>query len=104
MSRRSSPFAASRTVTRQLSSAPGLIGWSLGADLLRKEFFTLSAWEDDRSLETFVAGASHAPTMQRFAPRVRRGSIFVRFPVRGADLPLTWKDAIARQDQADAGH
>lgn len=103
-SMRDSPgfFTASRRVTRQLKSAPGLVGWSFSADLLRNEFFTLSAWEDEQSLRTFVAGASHSRTMQRFASRVRRSSIFAQFPVGEKDVPLTWKDAIARQNQADA--
>jgi hypothetical protein len=31
---------------------------------------------------------------------MRRDSIFVQFTVAGRDLPLVWRDAVARQDAA----
>lgn len=34
----------------QLAQSHGLIGYSLGAELIRKRFWTLSVWEDQQSL------------------------------------------------------
>jgi hypothetical protein len=89
--------AASRRITTQVRTSPGLVGWSLAADLPKLEFHTLSAWEDEKSLQTFLSTAPHSEVMQRYGGRLRRVSIFVHFPVSGRALPLTWPDAISRQ-------
>jgi hypothetical protein len=91
---------ASRRIQKQATAAPGVVGWSLGANLLTLEFYTLSAWEDDASLRTFVGSADHAATSKRFEGRMRAPSVFVRFTVLGKDLPLTWKEAVAKQDKS----
>jgi hypothetical protein len=44
----------SRSVSDQLEQTPGLIGFTFRAKFLRHRFWTLSAWEDDRSLAAFV--------------------------------------------------
>ena len=41
--------------------------------------------------------------LQVFENDTRRKSIFVYYKVLGHDLPLTWKDAIARQERHDQG-
>jgi hypothetical protein len=41
-------------IIKQLEGVPGLVGWSLGADLAKLEFHTLSAWEDTESLRAFL--------------------------------------------------
>lgn len=42
-------MAQGRKVMKQLDTAPGLIGWSLAANLPTLEFFTLSASETPRA-------------------------------------------------------
>jgi hypothetical protein len=91
-------FALSQRIRKQASAAPGVVGWSLAADLPKLEFFTLSAWEDDSSLRDFVAAAPHHDAFSKFAGGMRQKSLLVSFPVLGRDLPLKWKDAIALQD------
>jgi hypothetical protein len=91
-------LAQSQRIRKQASTAPGVIGWSLAADLPKLEFFTLSAWEDESSLRDFVATAPHHDVFNKFAGSMREKSILVSFPVLGRDLPLKWKDAIALQD------
>jgi heme-degrading monooxygenase HmoA len=88
---------ASRRIAKQVRTSPGLVGWSLAADLPKLEFHTLSAWEDEESLQTFLSAAPHSEIMQRYGGRLRRTSVFVQFPVSGRALPLTWPDAISRQ-------
>jgi hypothetical protein len=87
-------------IMRQADAAPGVVGWSLGANLPKLEFFTLSAWEDAASLRAFIGAGDHGAALQKFAHDMRRDSIFVQFQVIGRDLPLAWRDAVARQDVA----
>src|SRR5436190_20989947 len=57
----------SSRIMKQLATAPGLVGWSLGVNLPTLEFFTLSAWEDAESLRAFVRAGDHGEALQRFA-------------------------------------
>ena len=49
----------SRDVAAQLANTPGLIGFTFRAKLLGHRFWTLSVWEDDRALTTFVGERPH---------------------------------------------
>ena len=88
-------------IMRQANEAAGIIGWSLGMDIVSREFHTLSAWEDAESLRHFVQDGSHRRAAQAFEGDMRRKSIFVYYRVPGRDLPLIWRDAIARQEEQD---
>ena len=90
-------LASSFAIMKQANAAPGIVGWALGADLPRLEFHTLSAWEDAPSLRRFIQDGAHGSTLQAYKTDMRRKTTFVYFKVLGRELPLTWKDAIARQ-------
>ncbi len=94
-------LSRARRIMKQADDAPGIIGWSLGADLLRLEFHTLSAWEDAASLRRFVREGDHFASLQQFDRDMRRKTIFVYYTVVGRDLPLRWDDALVRQRQHD---
>lgn len=96
-------MARSRSIMKQANKAPGVIGWSLGFDLFKLEFYTLSAWENAESLRSFVRDGSHGLAIEEFRQDMRRKSIFVYYRVSGRDLPLRWKDAVARQEQQERG-
>ena len=85
-------------IGKQIDSTPGVIGWSLWANLRKLEFHTLSAWEDAESLRAFVSAGAHGGGVEKFAGVMRRDSIFVQYGVLGKNLPLAWDDAIARQE------
>ena len=91
-------IAQSQRIRKQAGAASGVVGWSLAVDLPKLEFFTLSAWEDESSLRAFVAASPHHDAFSKFEGCMRRKSILVSFTVLGRDLPLKWKDAIARQE------
>lgn len=96
----------SNQIMNQVKSAPGAVGYSLGADLPSLQFYTLSAWEDEASLREFVRKLAHGQAMKEFRNDMRVPSIFVRWEVHGADLPLAWADALKRQQaqqQRDRG-
>ena len=94
-------LASSFAVMKQANTAPGIVGWSMGADLLRLEFHNLSAWTDAQSLRRFIQEGSHSRALQTHKHDLRRKTTFVYFKVLGRELPLTWTDAIARQAQHD---
>ena len=100
--RRVPAFLASATrVMKQADETPGIIGWSMGADLLKLEFHTLSAWEDSEALRRFVRDEGHLAAMKAFERDMRRKTIFVYYKALGRELPLAWTDAIARQVAQD---
>jgi hypothetical protein len=82
-------------IQRQLRTTSGLIGYSLRARLAAKQFWTLSAWEDETSLQAFVAAPPHVAVMKAMAPYMG-ATRFVRWNTKGSDLPLRWDDALRR--------
>jgi heme-degrading monooxygenase HmoA len=85
----------SRETQRQLETAQGLIGYSLQAQILARKFWTLSAWEDEAALMSFVHHPPHSEIMDALAPQMGR-TAFVRWTVGSAQLPLNWRDAMKR--------
>ena len=71
--------------------SPGIIGVSLRAHPLRKEFWTLSQWTDRAALEAMVRTEPHASVMTR-QREVMAESLF-RTWTAPADTPPTWADA-----------
>ena len=77
----------------QLAKSHGLIGYSLGAELTRKRFWTVSAWEDRQSLMDFVEQIPHSRIMQELAPHMDKTG-FAEWTVRAPDIPIPWATAL----------
>jgi heme-degrading monooxygenase HmoA len=88
-------------IMKQVDAAPGIVGWSLGANVLKREFYTLSVWRDAESLRRFVRAGAHLASAAEFEHDMRRPSIFVYYKLLGRDLPPSWNDAFARQREQD---
>ena len=86
---------ATAAVTKQLAAAQGLIGYSLLARPLTKNFWTLSVWLDEASLQAFIHHPPHVRLMASLTPHMRK-TRFVRWTVKGSQLPLLWDDALRR--------
>ncbi len=82
-------------VARQLASAEALLGYSVLARPFSKRFWTLSAWETEASLRLFVQCPPHVRLMAALAPHMGETK-FVRWEVKGSQLPLRWDDALSR--------
>lgn len=82
-------------VMRQLAGAQGLLGYSVLARPLSKRFWTLSAWENEAALRAFVQYPPHVRLMAALAPHMGETK-FVRWMVKGSQLPLRWDDALRR--------
>lgn len=88
-------FLYTTQVMKQLRLANGILGYTLLARPLAKKAWTLSAWENNDALEAFVNDPPHRRIMIALAPHMERTS-FLRWTVKGSELPLRWPDALAR--------
>jgi quinol monooxygenase YgiN len=82
-------------ITRQLEESDGVIGYSLNSRPLKGHFWTLSVWRDEAALQAFVHAVPHVNTMHAMVPHMGQ-TRFVRWSVRGVDLPVSWDDALKR--------
>jgi nitrite reductase/ring-hydroxylating ferredoxin subunit len=82
-------------IRRQLAESEGLIGYSLDAHPLAKEFWTLSVWEDKDSLWRFVQKMPHSQAMQNLLPHMKQTEFF-HFEVKGSSVPPDWQETRRR--------
>ena len=85
----------SSQIQKQLRATPGVIGYSLRAKLLSRNFWTLSAWADEKALTDFVAKIPHEQAMQAMMPHMGPTK-FTKWKVLGSALPLQWEEAMRR--------
>lgn len=88
-------FSGASAVRKQLAHTDGVIGFSLLARPLRKQYATLSIWEDDGSLERFAASEPHAKLMVTLGPEMAP-TTFVRWNLKCGDPRPSWREALAR--------
>lgn len=84
-------------VVKQLAASDGLLGYSLLARPFSKQFWTLSAWRNEDALQAFVRQIPHVRIMTALAPHMDQTK-FVRWIVKGIQLPLSWDDALRRSE------
>jgi len=87
-------------VQGQLRNTPGVVGYSLRAKLLSRNFWTLSAWTDEKVLMEFVMKIPHAQAMKGLMPHMGPTK-FTKWRVPGSALPLRWDDAVRRAQQEE---
>ncbi len=80
---------------RQLARSKGLLGYAMDADILRLNFWTLSAWEDRQSIMKFAHGIPHSGIMKTLAPLMRQTQ-FIYWDISGSGIPLRWDAAKAQ--------
>ena len=90
------PFLwAVQQVRRQLARSTGLVGYSLRASPLRREYWTLSVWESERALLAFVKTQPHNGLISSLRGRMGATS-FIRWRLGGTDPLPTWDEAMRR--------
>ena len=94
---RSTPamFRGASSVRKQLGHTDGVIGFSLLAQPLTKNYATLSVWRDQAALDVFTAAHPHDELMVALGPQMGQ-TRFVTWAITGADGLPTWDDALAR--------
>ncbi|TLZ55719.1 MAG: DUF3291 domain-containing protein [Methanobacteriota archaeon] len=84
----------SGAISRQLEGTHGLIGFTFRAKIFARKFYTLSVWEDEQALIEFVRARPHVDTMSALSPHMAEPK-FVRWTVKGSEVPPTWDRAMA---------
>lgn len=87
-------------IQKQLRTTPGVIGYSLRARLLSRNFWTLSAWAEEKSLMDFVVKIPHAQAMKAMIPHMGP-TRFTKWKVLGSALPLRWEEAMKRSQEKE---
>ena len=91
-----------RTIRKQLDAAPsGLVGYSLLAQPLRSNYWTLSAWESPAALGGFIRESPHRDAMEEL-PKSLSNFRTWRWKSAGSELPPSWDDALTRPRQQRA--
>ena len=84
---------------RQLKTTAGIIGYTLQARPFSRQFWTLSVWEDQQSLNNFVSQIPHSQIMQALAPHMGETK-FAQWTVTSSQIPPDWPSALARLNQS----
>ncbi len=88
-------FRGANAVTKQLEGTEGVVGFSLLARPIKKQYATLSVWVDDPSLAAFAATNPHRQLMSGLSPEMGPTK-FVRWTIKGSDGRPSWDDALSR--------
>jgi len=80
-------------IQTQLTGSEGAFGYSFIAYMLKKEFWTMSVWEDEASLSDFVKTGAHLRTMRELSRYLSPERRFVKVRIKGSDVPMTWDRA-----------
>jgi quinol monooxygenase YgiN len=86
-------------IQKQLRDTPGVLGYSLRAKPMSRNFWTLSVWEDEKALREFVVKLPHGDAMKALTPRMGP-TAFTRWKVPGSAIPLRWEEAMQRSQGA----
>jgi len=90
----------SSQIQKQLRTTPGVVGYSLRAKLLSRNFWTLSAWADEKTMMDFVAKIPHGQAMKAMIPHMGPTK-FTKWKVLGSALPLRWEEAMHRSKKGE---
>ena len=77
-------FRGVSAVRKQLATAEGLIGYTLRAKPLARDYWTLSVWKDDTALRQFMRTPPHVQLMTSIKP-VMGPTKFVTWTASAAD-------------------
>lgn len=91
-------FLDAMRIHRQVRAADGVLGVSLVAHPLQREFFTLSAWRDRAAVDALVRAEPHRSAMGRYHA-VMADASFRFWEVPPDALPPSWDDARRRLDE-----
>jgi hypothetical protein len=87
-------------IQKQLAGSAGILGYALRAKPLQKNFWTVSAWLDEKSLMDFALRIPHSGVMRALAPHMGPTK-FTRWKVTGSEVPLSWDVAMQRAKQEE---
>jgi heme-degrading monooxygenase HmoA len=88
-------FRGVSAIRKQLATADGLVGYTLRAKPLTREYWTLSVWQDETALGAFMRTPPHAGLMTSLRP-VLGPTKFTTWKISAADGHPSLTDALQR--------
>ena len=88
-------FRAVSAIRKQLATADGLVGYTLRAKPLAREYWTLSVWRDETTLRAFMGKPPHVGVMTSLSPFMGPTK-FIKWTVTAADGRPSLTDALER--------
>ncbi len=88
-------FRGASEVRKQLEQTEGVLGFSLLARPVRKQYATLSVWINEDALTAFAQAKPHRDLVAKLAPEMAP-TTFVRWTINGSDGRPSWRDALQR--------
>ena len=82
-------------VRRQLARAEGLVGYTLRAKPLARDYWTLSVWTGEPALRDFMRARPHVDVMGSLRP-LMGPTKFVQWKIAGSDGRPDWDGALRR--------
>lgn len=88
-------FRAVSAIRKQLAGTDGLVGYTLRAKPLSRDYWTLSVWQGETALRAFMRTPPHAGLMTSLRP-VMRPTKFITWKIPAADGRPSFTDALHR--------
>jgi hypothetical protein len=88
-------FRAVSAIRKQLADAEGLVGYTLRAKPLARDYWTLSVWADDSALQMFMRASPHVQLMSSLKP-LMGPTKFVNWEITASDGRPSWAGALER--------
>jgi quinol monooxygenase YgiN len=88
-------FRAVAAIRKQLANSDGMVGYTLRARPLARDYWTLSVWNDEPALRQFMRTAPHAQLMSSLRP-IMGPTKFVQWEISGTEERPDWTTALAR--------
>jgi len=89
-------------IDAEIADAEGLVGYALRGEIGGRDNWTMSIWESEEALYTFVISPAHLAAMGE-ADLLLEDSAFTHWTeADGSALPPTWEEALDRLDRADS--
>ena len=94
-------FRAVAAIRKQLAGADGLVGYTLRARPLARDYWTLSVWADRAALQAFMRTAPHVRWMSDLKPHMGPTK-FVQWEIAASDGRPSWTEAFEQLARARA--
>jgi hypothetical protein len=88
-------FRGVSTIRKQLAGAEGLVGYTLRARPLVRDYWTLSVWSDQAALRGFMRTAPHVELMRSLRTSMGRTK-FIQWEITAPTDWPSWTEALER--------
>ena len=92
-------FRAVSQIRKQLAHTDGLVGYTLRAKPLNRDYWTLSVWKDEATLRAFMRTSPHVQIMSSLKP-LMNPTKFIFWSITASDGRPNFNDALQRLAKA----